>query len=133
MYNIKAAKNLGNFDIAVYGGGIAGICSAVATARNGVKTILIESSDCPGGTMTEGLMPFVIDRYNKGGIIKEIFDFLAEHNMSYPRRSKKFMNRVAILPERSLILNAPRLKMPRGNIFTEYLSRYPKRFLHPGC
>lgn len=88
MYNIEA-KKLGNFDVAVCGGGIAGVCAAVAAARNGANVILIESSGCLGGTMTEGLMPFVIDRDNKGGIIKEMFDFLAEHNMSCPRRGKK--------------------------------------------
>lgn len=38
-----------NIDVAVLGGGLAGICAAVAAARNGSKTILIQDRSVLGG------------------------------------------------------------------------------------
>ena len=37
------------FDVAVIGGGMAGITAAIASARNGAKTILIEKNGWLGG------------------------------------------------------------------------------------
>jgi len=88
MFNINP-KYLGNYDVAVCGGGVAGVCAAVSAGRNGAKVILIESGGCLGGTMTEGTMPLIIDRDNKGGIVKEIYAFLDKHNMSCARRGAK--------------------------------------------
>ena len=42
------------FDVIVAGGGTAGVMAAVASARQGVKTALIESKGYPGGTVVEG-------------------------------------------------------------------------------
>jgi hypothetical protein len=42
------------FDVVVAGGGTAGVVAAVAAARNGAKTALIEVKGYPGGTATEG-------------------------------------------------------------------------------
>ena len=85
MYNIKA-QNMGEFDVAVCGGGIAGACAAISAARAGAKTILIERGGSLGGTLTEGFMPLILDADNKGGIVKELYDFLNEHNMTVARR-----------------------------------------------
>ena len=41
-----------NYDIIVCGGGPAGFCAAVAAARMGVKTALVEKYNTPGGIMT---------------------------------------------------------------------------------
>ncbi len=46
----------GEYDVVVVGGGVAGIASAIASARNGVKTALIEQYGFLGGTATAGLM-----------------------------------------------------------------------------
>lgn len=81
MYNHKI-KYLGKFDVAVCGGGIAGVCAAVSAARNGAKTVLIESLSSLGGTVTEGIMGNIMDAVNKGGIIKELLDFLKEREMT---------------------------------------------------
>ena len=42
------------FDVVVAGGGTAGVVAAVAAARQGAKTMLIEAKGYPGGTATEG-------------------------------------------------------------------------------
>ncbi|MFB0524411.1 MAG: FAD-dependent oxidoreductase, partial [Phycisphaerae bacterium] len=42
------------FDVVVAGAGTAGVVAALAAARQGAKTILIERKGYPGGTVTEG-------------------------------------------------------------------------------
>ena len=42
------------FDVVVAGGGTAGVLAAIAAARQGAKTVLIEMKGYPGGTATEG-------------------------------------------------------------------------------
>ncbi len=45
-----------NYDVIVIGGGIAGVAAAVASARNGASTFLIEKSVNLGGLATNGLI-----------------------------------------------------------------------------
>jgi len=42
------------FDVVVVGGGTAGVVAAIASARQGAKTILVEAKGYPGGTVVEG-------------------------------------------------------------------------------
>jgi hypothetical protein len=42
------------FDVVVAGGGTAGVVAAIAAARRGARTLLIEAKGYPGGTVTEG-------------------------------------------------------------------------------
>ncbi|MBQ7974899.1 MAG: FAD-dependent oxidoreductase [Clostridia bacterium] len=51
--NIEA-KVYGEFDVVVCGGGTAGVIAALAAARNGAKTVLIEDSYFLGGMLTMG-------------------------------------------------------------------------------
>jgi len=55
-YYTEPAKNLPvrKFDVVVAGAGTAGVVAALAAARQGAKTILIEWKGYPGGTATEG-------------------------------------------------------------------------------
>ena len=58
MYN-EPAKKLpvyGNYDVIVVGGGCAGFAAAIASARNGAKTLIIERFPYFGGTATASLM-----------------------------------------------------------------------------
>ncbi len=48
---LKIMKDL-NFDVAVIGGGPAGTVAAIAAARNGARTILIEKNGYLGGALT---------------------------------------------------------------------------------
>lgn len=88
MFNIQT-KELGHFDVAVFGGGIAGVCTAVTAAHQGAMVILIERANSLGGTLTESFMPNILDRDNKGGIVRELYDFLNAHGMTCPRRGAR--------------------------------------------
>ena len=48
------AKILDAMDVVVAGGGTAGVVAAIAAARGGAKTMLIEKRGFPGGMLTEG-------------------------------------------------------------------------------
>jgi len=52
-YTIEA-KPYGEYDVVVCGGGTAGVCAAIAAAREGAKTLLIERSFTVGGMLTDG-------------------------------------------------------------------------------
>lgn len=47
-----------NYEVIVVGGGPSGCAAAIASARDGAKTLLIESTYCLGGMGTNGLVPF---------------------------------------------------------------------------
>ncbi|MCU0858857.1 MAG: FAD-dependent oxidoreductase [Pontiellaceae bacterium] len=44
-----------NYDVMIAGAGAGGVPAAVAAARRGAKTLLLETGAAPGGTMTAGL------------------------------------------------------------------------------
>ena len=52
-YQIEA-KPYGEYDVVVCGGGTAGCFAAIAAAREGAKTLLIERSFVVGGMLTVG-------------------------------------------------------------------------------
>ncbi|MFW6030129.1 MAG: FAD-dependent oxidoreductase [Halanaerobiales bacterium] len=55
-YYQESAKKIPirEFDVIIAGGGTAGVVAAIAAARQGVKTALIESKGYPGGIVVEG-------------------------------------------------------------------------------
>lgn len=59
VYNLKQLTVPCNdtFDVIVVGGGPAGCAAAIGAAREGSKTLLIESTGCLGGMGTSGLVP----------------------------------------------------------------------------
>ena len=72
-------------DVIVVGGGPAGMCAAIACAREGVKTLLIEQGGFCGGMATRGMVgPFMTCYDRKGekmiirGIFEEIVDRMVE-------------------------------------------------------
>lgn len=97
MYQIEA-KSLGEFDVAVCGGGIAGVFAAVTAGRQGAKVILIESSGSLGGTVTESFMGNLIDADGKGSLIDEMRDFLNAYDMTCASRGKKIDDNGQVIP-----------------------------------
>src|SRR5688572_22480472 len=45
----------GTWDVIVTGAGAAGLCAAIAAARGGARTLLVDPSGCVGGTASLGL------------------------------------------------------------------------------
>jgi len=66
-------------DVVVAGGGPAGLAAAVAAARNGAETILIERYGHLGGLATGGLVICLVETARYGyGICREIIDRLSD-------------------------------------------------------
>lgn len=83
----EAARDIplaGRYDVIVCGGGSAGVAAAVASARNGAKTLLLETQGCLGGMLTAGLLSYIMDTEDKYGLIHEITGRLAELDAGYP-------------------------------------------------
>ena len=89
LYEEEASKlPVREFDVVVAGGGTAGVVAAIAAARAGAKTALIEAKGYPGGTVVEGgtalhsffnlwkAFPGVEKRQVVKGIPQEIIDRL---------------------------------------------------------
>ena len=82
-------------DVTVVGGGPAGVAAAVAAARNGAKTALIERYGHLGGMATGGLViliPFLTDgtrRQILAGLLQEMIDRLDKRNAAlYPAKDE---------------------------------------------
>lgn len=66
------------YDVAVVGGGCAGIAAAAASARNGARTLLIERDPFPGGDLISGL-PVLgclnsLGEWIVGGVLDELLE-----------------------------------------------------------
>ncbi|MFA5857499.1 MAG: FAD-dependent oxidoreductase [Elusimicrobiota bacterium] len=72
-------------EVLVTGGGIAGVCAAVAAARTGAKTLLVERLGMLGGDGTAGGVSIFMnwksgEKSLCGGLFQEILDRLAKKN-----------------------------------------------------
>jgi phytoene dehydrogenase-like protein len=70
-----------SMDVAVIGGGSAGVAAATAAARNGASTVLVERYGFLGGTSTAGMVgPFMTSYTADGkrqlvaGVFQEVID-----------------------------------------------------------
>ncbi len=70
-------------DVVVCGGGPAGIAAAIAAARTGAKTQLLEVGGCLGGVWTAGLLCWILDTKDKPGLLLEIMQELKNRNAGY--------------------------------------------------
>ena len=77
--NIGSVDQHLSADVVVVGGGPAGMCAAIAAAREGVRVILVEQGAFCGGMATRGLVgPFMtcFDNDVTEQVVKGIFDEL---------------------------------------------------------
>ena len=66
----------GEYDVVVVGGGMAGICAAVAAARHGAKTVLVQDRPVLGGNASSEIRMWICGAGGKDlketGILEEI-------------------------------------------------------------
>lgn len=64
------------YDVLVAGAGTAGICAAVAAARQGVKVALVERYGVLGGNLTVGFVGPILGMVGKGTMRDELVELL---------------------------------------------------------
>ncbi len=69
-------------DVVVCGAGPAGVAAAIAAARLGAATRLIDCNGCLGGVWTAGLLSWILDAGNKSGLMQEILQRLEDRKAS---------------------------------------------------
>jgi len=73
--------NCNSTDVLVIGGGPAGLCAAIASARMGAKTTLVEKHGYCGGMATAGLVAPFMTCYDSGGntmLIRGLFEEIVQ-------------------------------------------------------
>ena len=93
-----------NCDVLVIGGGVAGVSAAVAAARNGVDTVLMEKESYLGGTGVAGMFQYICGLYLNAetypsetlntGITTEIVERLTQ---TAPEKKVKKIGQVYVL------------------------------------
>ena len=79
-----------NADLCVVGGGMSGLCCAIAAARHGIKVILVQDRPVLGGNASSEIRMWIGGAHGKdnreGGIIEEIFleNFYQNPSLKYP-------------------------------------------------
>lgn len=66
LLNIPDPEDKGNFDFIVVGGGVAGMCAAIAAARNGIKVALVQDRKVLGGNNSSEVRVGLGGRLNIG-------------------------------------------------------------------
>jgi hypothetical protein len=92
-------------DVLVVGAGVSGVAAAVAAARSGMRTMLVEKDSFLGGTGYSGLLQHICGLYLNGktmqeetlndGIVREIVSRLYQLS---PRNKIKKIGQVYVLP-----------------------------------
>ena len=72
----REAPIAGRSEVLVVGGGPAGVGAALAAARTGARTTLVEGYGFLGGMWTAGLLNPILDHHEKGGMVQEIVERL---------------------------------------------------------
>jgi hypothetical protein len=120
-------------DCLVVGAGISGVCAAIAAARSGAKTILIEMHKFPGGSAVTGLLSFICGLYPNSknvpkntlnpGIVRQICRILC---VLEPKKQPTAMGKVFVLPfsKKSLVLALESLMRKTKNLKVCYSAKF---------
>ena len=70
-YN-KSVENIGEFDVVVIGGGVAGIGAAIEASRQGAKVLIVEKNMTLGGMITSGHVSPPLGNFVKNTMADEL-------------------------------------------------------------
>ncbi len=88
MEHVSLTKNapvIGSYDVVVAGGGVSGMCAAVAAARCGSSVAMVERYGIVGGNLTVGNVGPVMGKVSAGTMGEEVLGLLkAEFNQQAP-------------------------------------------------
>ncbi len=106
---MKTVKH--NVDLCVVGGGIAGLCAAVAAARHGAKVALMQDRPVLGGNASSEVRMWVCgadgDYMRETGIVEELFleNYYRNTNLSFSIWDSVLYEKARFEPNITLLLN----------------------------
>ena len=98
-------------DLCVVGGGMSGVCAAIAAARHGIKVVLVQDRPVLGGNASSEIRMWIGGAHGKdnreGGIIEEIFleNFYQNPALKYPLWDSVVYEKVMAEENITLLLN----------------------------
>ena len=98
-------------DLCVVGGGLAGLCCAIAASRSGIKTVLVQDRAVLGGNSSEEIRMWVCGSHGKDnretGIIEEFFleNFYQNKGLKFPIWSSVLYEKAKAEENLTLLLN----------------------------
>ena len=98
-------------DLCVVGGGMSGLCCAIAAARHGIKVVLIQDRPVLGGNASSEIRMWIGGAHGKdnreGGIIEEIFleNFYQNPGLKYPLWDSVLYEKAKAEKNLTLLLN----------------------------
>ena len=98
-------------DLCVVGGGMAGLCCAIAAARHGIKVILVQDRPVLGGNASSEIRMWIGGAHGEdnreGGIIEEIFleNFYQNPALKYPLWDSVLYEKAMAEENLTLLLN----------------------------
>ena len=101
-----------NADLCVVGGGLSGLCCAIAAARHGIKTVLVHDRPVLGGNASSEIRMWVCGAHGKdnreGGIIEEIIleNFYQNTSLKFAVWDSVLYEKAKAEPNLTLLLNS---------------------------
>ena len=98
-------------DLCVVGGGMSGLCCAIAAARHGIKVVLVQDRPVLGGNASSEIRMWIGGAHGKdnreGGIIEEIFleNFYQNSALKYPLWDSVLYEKAMAEENLTLLLN----------------------------
>lgn len=99
-------------DLCVVGGGLSGLCCAIAASRHGIKTVLIQDRPVLGGNASEEVRMWICGANGKDnretGIVEELIleNFYFNKGLKYPLWDSVLYGKAKAEPNLTLLLNS---------------------------